>query len=128
MKITNIEVDVNVLNIDIIENLVELIEKHWEDMPKDLRDIINDAYENGFGDYTTDDFINDILKRDLYFPNITTSIRDDDIVKNKDLLIGDNGITKVNKWLKRIYLSDGTILNDVEHFWIKADDTIVYEW
>ncbi len=104
--------NVNALNIDVIKNLIEAIEKHYEDMPKELRDIMVNLYEAGADDFGVDDY-------ELY---IRTNR-----LKREDIEISHKKVIKANKHLKKVYYIDGTS-EHLNNFTIKHEDTLIYGW
>ncbi len=104
--------NVNALNIDVIKNLIEAIEKHYEDMPQDLKDIIRNADETGIRDFGVDDY-------ELY---IRTNR-----LKREDIEVSHKKVVKANKYLKKVYYIDGTS-EHLNNFTIKHEDTLIYGW
>ncbi len=104
--------NVNALNIDVIKNLIEAIEKHYEDMPQDLKDIIRNADETGIRDFTIDDY-------DMYLATNN--------IKREEVTHSHGKIVKANKYLKKVIYFDGSS-EYLNSFTIKHEDTLIYGW
>lgn len=112
MAKSELKLSINALNIDLIKNLIEAIEKHYDDMPSDLKEIIRQADETGLRDYTHDDLYLYMCKNNIDYSNIEVSHKE---------------VTKVNKHLKKIYYADGTSEYS-NSFTIKHKDVLIYGW
>ena len=112
MAKSEIKVDLNVLNVEMIKNLIELIEKHWEDMPEDLQKVIKEGHDTGYSDWGVDEY-------ELYISS--HNIHKDDIQFSHDKVLS------VNKYLKKIYYGDGTH-EYADEFYVKTNDVLIYGW
>lgn len=111
----NITVDINTLNIEMVEKLIYLIEKHYENMPSDLKELIALADETGFRDYDVEQYAEDCGNRKLDMSKIQTSLGE------------EVTIISANKYLKTVRTAEkGTL--ELDSFWIKCEDVTLYEW
>ena len=112
MAKSGLTVKVNTIGNEIVMNLIEAIEKHYEDMPQDLKEIIRQAHETGIKDWGVDDY-------ELY------------IGKNKidrdEVKFSHDEVLKANKYLKKLYYADG-MCEYVDSFTVKHGDTLIYGW
>lgn len=118
----NIKIELS--NIEDFKNLVLLLEKHFQDLPQELKDSIEDIEENGLSDLDSSDF--SIATMHLEKNSKVTSSLSDDIY-----------VIRINKVLKRVYYlekdKNGNIIFDEKHkeldsFWIKKGDSVIWEW
>jgi hypothetical protein len=110
----NITIDINIKDIEVFKNLVELLEKYFDNLPKELQDKLKEAEENGINDIDAD------YALDRFGANskIETSFKTDKIIS-------------INKILKKVkFISDDgcSAIEYPEHFFVKINDTMLVEW
>lgn len=111
MDKNKLTLNIKLKDIDVIKNLVELIVKHFNNLPIELQESLIEIEKTGFNDITADD----IFKM---FGSIYTI--DSSLKKN---------IVKVNKILKKVvYFEDGEKIAYPETFYLKINDEIIMEW
>lgn len=115
MATSNFKIDVNVKDIDLFKNLVELLEKHNDDLPTELQESLKSISKNGIKDFTSDDFYK--MFPDADYALVETSFKSTNIIG-------------MNKILKRVeYFEDGEKLTEYpETFYLKYDSEIIIEW
>lgn len=112
MEKSTIKIDVQ--NTESFKNLVHLLEKHFEDLPKELRKSILEIEENGLSDFGREE-----LEAYCYIHNID--------IEKIELSFTDREVWKINKPLKRLKFADGTF-KEVESFSVKCEDHVLIEW
>ena len=99
-------------NIELVKNLIELLEIHFEDLPIDLQNKLKEVEETGLNDFRTEDF-------ELIYPNIDKSKVDCSIDK----------VLSVNKILKKVtYYDDSVKIIYPEHFYLRYDGKTIIGW
>lgn len=108
------KVQIEIKDLEIFEHLVELINKHFDNLPKELQDNLKEVAENGISDIDADYVIRKYKKIDKIETNFKT-----------------NKILTVNKILKKVTYPDDkfNILEDYPaSFFIKINDDVLVEW
>jgi len=115
---SNFKIELNVKNLDLFKNLVELLEKHFDDLPVELQESLKSASENGANDFKAEDL--EDMYPEIDFKKVTTSIDNENIYS-------------VNKILKKVvYFRDGNFDEPLsvnpETFYLKYDGKTIIEW
>ena len=111
------KIKIELQDIELIKNLIELLEMHFENLPIDLQNKLKEIEETGLNDFTADDF-------KLMYPNADYSKLDFsiDFSSQKVLL-------SVNKILKKVtYYNDGVKVIYPEYFYLRHDGKTIIEW
>lgn len=103
------KVNIELKDIDLVKNLVELLEMHFEDLPTDLQSKLMQIEETGLNDFTADEF-------HLMFPHFD--------LDNFECSYLD--VVKVNKILKKVVTLKETLYPD--HFYLRYDGKTIIEW
>jgi len=124
MTNSKLEIKINITDTGLFKNLVELLEEHFDDLPIELQDSLKELSNPLNKNLTADDFIEASKDIDGEFSHSVDEI--------------DN-ILYVNIGLKKIYYlaknndgiydkkSNPTEL-ELNHFWCKKGNTIIWEW
>ena len=106
------EIKIELKDIELIKNLIELLEIHFEDLPIDLQNKLKEIEETGLNDFKTEYF-------ELMYPNADYSKLDYSIDK----------VLSINKILKKVvYYDDGVRTIYPEHFYLRYDGKTIIEW
>lgn len=105
----NNKINIELKDIELIKNLVELLEMHFEDLPIELQNKLKEVEETGVNDFTANDFHS-------MFPNF-------DLDK---LECSYMDTVKVNKILKKVVTLKETLYP--EHFYLRYNDKTIIEW
>ena len=108
------KIELELKDIDIIKNLLELIESHYEDLPTELKKQLHIISEEGFNDITSD-----TLDKMLISGNrvIKTNIYTDKIVS-------------VNKVLRKVLIMEDGVIKPIYpvNFYLIVNDIKIVEW
>lgn len=110
------KINIELKDIDLVKNLVELLEMHFEDLPTDLQSKLMQIEETGLNDFTADEFHSmfphmDCKKVECTYPRTV----------------------KINKLLKKVvvingYADRGEETLYPEHFYLRYDGRTIIEW
>jgi len=109
------EVKIDIKNLDLFKNLVSLLEKHFDDLPKELQESLEEVSKNGVNDFTSDDFYEMF---GIPNPELTeTSFRTMNIIS-------------INKILKKVVFVENLekLTEYPETFYLKYDGKTIIEW
>lgn len=111
-----LKINIELKDIELIKNLVELLEMHFENLPTDLQFKLMQIEETGLNDFTADDFRSmfpdmDYEKVECTYPRTV----------------------KINKLLKKVvvingYTDRGEETLYPEHFYLRYDGKTIIEW
>ena len=115
MSGSKLKVELDVKNIDLFKNLVELLEKHFDDLPVEIQDSLKTISKDGINDFTADDFFDMFPDRDS--SKIETSFR-------------TSKIMSINKILRKVvFYEDDKIKTEYpDSFYLKYDGISILEW
>ena len=115
-KMSN-EIKIELKDIELIKNLVELLEMHFEDLPMNLQKKLKEIEDTGLNDFKAEDF--ELMYTNADYSKLDFSI---DFSSQKVLL-------SVNKILKKVtYYNDGVKIIYPEHFYLRYDGKTIIEW
>lgn len=112
MIVNDLKIDIEIKDIDLVKNLVELLEKYINDLPKELKSSLYEISRTGINDFTADDLHN------MY--------ADFDGGKYQ---CSENKVIRINKILGKVVVFDNgeKILYPV-NFYLKYDGKTIIEW
>jgi hypothetical protein len=106
------ELDIKFNDIYLVENLLVLLEKHFNELPIELQDNLIDISKTGINDIDIDWIID----------NFGTDYKYESSLK-------DCKIISFNNILKRVKIFDKSVETIYpKHFWVKINDKKIFEW
>jgi hypothetical protein len=107
-----LEVEITVKGIREVKNICDLLNKYYEQLPKELQDALVDIEKYGISD----------IDRDVLVERYPNGFIEQNSLNLKQVI-------SVNKVLKIVkILDDGLKTLYPEHFWLKVNDDIIAEW
>lgn len=109
-----LKINIELKDIDLVKNLIEMLQVHFDELPKILQSQLKQISETGINDYTPKDFHND-------YPDFDMSKLECSEIK----------FLSANKILKKIKVG---LINGIietcypEHFYLKYDGKTIIEW
>lgn len=111
-----LKINIELKDIDLVKNLVELLELHFDNLPIELQNQLKEIEQTGINDFTADDFNKmftniDYEKIECTYPRVLS----------------------INKILKKViifngYSDNGEEILYPEHFYLKYDGKAIIEW
>ena len=107
------KIEIELKDIKLVKNLVELLEIHFNELPKQLQHQLKSISETGLNDFTADDF-------HKMFPDLDQS----------KIETSQISVISVNKLLKKCvcFGLEGEYVVHPEHFYLKYDGKTIIEW